>query len=997
MKTILLSVLAIATLTAADHRGQVMFGGLPIPGATVTTTQNGKQLTAITDPQGTYLITGLTDGTFAIQVEMLCFSPIKQDLSSAESKVWEMKLLPIAEMKAAAPPPAPVAIAQAAPIQTKKKGKLPAPIAQNTAGAFQKADLNAQGTPPPSDTKPPSDQDAAELSQRAADGFLINGTRNNGASSPFSQIPAFGNFRKGARSLYNGNLGLILGNSAFDARTYSLTGQDTPKPAYSRVTGLFSFGGPIKIPHLLKNGPTFTVNYQWMRQRSAVTQSALMPTASERLGIFPAVDPSTGLPIPNNAIPQNRISPQAQALLKLYPLPNFTGSNRYNFQIPVLAATHQDSLDTRANKSIGRKNQLSGTFALQSTRSDNGNVFGFLNTTNVSGINTGINWRHSYATRFFVTLGAQFSKLSINNKPFFANRENISGLAGITGNNQDPLNWGPPQLNFSNGIASLGDGIASVIHNQTNGLSAESYWNHNRHNVTFGSDFKKQQSNVISQENPRGTFTFNDGLASFLLGIPNTSSIAFGNADKYFRSNLADAYFTDDWRIGPGFTLNAGLRWEYGSPITEKYGRLVNLDLAPGFTAQAPVIAANPTGPLTGQHYPDSLINPVRHALQPRIAISWRPLPASSLVVRAGYGVYYNTSVYQSIAQQMSQQAPLSKSFSVANTAANPLTLANGFKASSLTTPNTFAVDPNFLVGYAQNWQVSVQKDLPRSLIMTATYLGIKGTRGVQKSLPNTYPAGAPDPCPTCPHGFAYLSSNGNSTRQAGTLQLRRRMHNGITASANYTYSKSIDDSALGGRGSQLIAQDWLNLRAERGLSNFDQRHLLNLQMQYSTGMGSAGGMLMRGWRGRAFKEWTLVAQLSSGSGLPLTPLYFSNVSGTGITGSIRPDVTGAPLYNALQGLYLNPAAFAVPAAGRWGNAGRNSITGPSQFTTVASLGRAFRLNDRLNMDFRVDASNPINKVTFPSWITNINSAQFGSPTIANGMRTLQTIFRVRF
>ena len=114
------------------------------------------------------------------------------------------------------------------------------------------------------------------------------------------------------------------------------------------------------------------------------------------------------------------------------------------------------------------------------------------------------------------------------------------------------------------------------------------------------------------------------------------------------------------------------------------------------------------------------------------------------------------------------------------NSAADPLTLANGFIASPSITGNTFAIDPNFRVGYAQNWQASVQRDLPGSLQMTATYLGIKGTRGPQEFLPNTYPIGAANPCPACPTGFAYLTSNGNSTREAAQIQLRRRLHNGF-------------------------------------------------------------------------------------------------------------------------------------------------------------------------------------------------------------------------
>jgi hypothetical protein len=127
-------------------------------------------------------------------------------------------------------------------------------------------------------------------------------------------------------------------------------------------------------------------------------------------------------------------------------------------------------------------------------------------------------------------------------------------------------------------------------------------------------------------------------------------------------------------------------------------------------------------------------------------------------------------------------------------------------------------------VGYAQNWQLSVQKDLTDSMVATLTYLGIKGTRGMQVFLPNTYPTGAPNPCPTCPAGYTYLTSNGNSTREAGQIQLRRRMHNGFASSIQYTFSSAFDDAALGGRGqgASVIAQNWLNLSAERGPRGWD-------------------------------------------------------------------------------------------------------------------------------------------------------------------------------
>jgi len=421
--------------------------------------------------------------------------------------------------------------------------------------------------------------------------------------------------------------------------------------------------------------------------------------------------------------------------------------------------------------------------------------------------------------------------------------------------------------------------------------------------------------------------------------------------------------------------------------------------MASGFAAQAPVVASRPTGALTGQVYPDSLIHPDKGAIQPRIAISWRPMPADSMVIRAGYGVYYNTSMYLPIATQMAQQSPLSKSLSVQSSPGNPLSLANGFNATPGITPNTFGVDPNFRVGYSQNWQMSIQRDLPGALVATVLYLGSKGTREMQEFLPNTYPAGAANPCPACPTGFIYLASNGNSTRHAGQIQLRRRLQSGFTATLQYTFSKSIDDGALGGRnqGGYVIAQNWLDLAAERGLSNFDQRHQLSLLAQYTTGMGLHGGTLVNGWKGALFKEWTIGSLITAASGMPLTPVDFAAVARTGVTGSIRPDYTGAPLYSPPAGLYLNPAAYAVPQSGQWGNAGRNTIIGPSQFGLNASLGRIFQMNERFNLDFRVDATNALNHVTFPSWNTTVTSTQFGLPNPANSMRSVQTSVRLRF
>ena len=157
------------------------------------------------------------------------------------------------------------------------------------------------------------------------------------------------------------------------------------------------------------------------------------------------------------------------------------------------------------------------------------------------------------------------------------------------------------------------------------------------------------------------------------------------------------------------------------------------------------------------------------------------------------------------------------------------------------------------------------------------------------------------------------------------------------------------------------------------------------------------GGSLLKGWKGALFKEWTLSSQINKSSGLPLTPVYPSTIRNTGVTGPVRPDGTGEDVYNAPSGLHLNPAAYRAPATGHWGNAGRNSITGPSQFTLSASLNRTFRTGNRTSLDLNVVANNALNHAAFPSWNTTVGSAQFGRPTSANSMRTVQTTIRWRF
>jgi len=1001
--------LAYLPVNAAEHRGVVQFGGRPLPGVTVTATRGSIRRVTSTAPGGVYSFNDLADGIWTVRLEMQCFATVEREVlvgPGAPVAEWEMNLLPREQVSVV---PATTGSQDAAPKSPKPErgdGKAP-PKPANTTTSFQTADLRMAATSPPgadSDTLQP------EIQDQARDGLLVNGSVNNGANTTLAQSPAFGNFHRFARSLYNGSLSFNVGASPLDARPFSLTGQDTRRAPYRYLTGSVNFGGPAPLFGGWRKSvqaPYFYINYQWTRNTNASMADGLMPQAGQRGGDFSngpnfIRDPANGEPFPENRIPESRISQQAAALLWLYPLPDAAAVAGYNYQVPLLKGTHSDRLSLYLTKMLGKQDTVSGSLAYNTARGDTPSILGLLDTSLTTGFDSRANWSRLFRQTWRSQLALGVKRQSARTTPYFADRENVSGEAGIAGNNQDPANWGPPALSFISGITPLSD--AASFHNRNQSLSAA--WSVTgtvrRHNLTFGGGYTREQFNLLGQQNARGSFGFDGAFtgsdfADFLLGLAATSSVAFGNADKYFRSDAAYAFMNDDWRVSAGITINAGLRWEFLSPAYELYGRLVNLDIPPGFAAEAPVVAADPVGALTGSRYPASLIRPDVRFPQPRLAIAWRPATQRTVVVRASFGIYTDTSVYPSLASQMAQQWPLSKSLAVQNPIADPFTMADAFGGAPGFTPDTFAVDPRFRPGYAQTWQASVQRDLPGGMVATAEYLGAKGTDAPQAVYPNTFPLGAANPCPSCPSGYEYFMSGANSIRHAGNFRVRRRLHHGLAMSFAYTLAKSIDDATPGSTNLNMVpvAQNWRDLRAERARSVFDQRHSFEFQCQYST--GAAVSAAWTGWRGSLARNWTLSAAVTAASGLPVTPIYPGPMAGTGFSGNLRPDYTGAPLYLVPAGLFLNPAAYAAPASGSWGNAGRDSITGPAQFFTNAGLLRSLRLSDRFTLDLRLNSTNPLNHVVYSAWNTVITSAQFGRAEAAGAMRQVRAGLSVRF
>lgn len=841
---------------------------------------------------------------------------------------------------------------------------------------------------------------------------MMHGPRRGWAGRPGAR--AFGNARRGGRNQIMGSAFLNFGNSALDARSFSVTGATVAKPAYSTLRAGIMLGGPLQIPKLVNRDRhiLFSFNLSFQRNRTGTVSDAVnMPTLLERTGDFSQsavagvpvtiYDPSTGLPFPGNRIPASQISSTATSLLSYFPEPNLPFPTR-NYQTAWTGAQNAHHVNARiSNVQIGTKDRLNFGIGYQGGDNAAPNLFQFVDTGANRGLSANFGWSRNITTQLINNLHFNFSRMRQLTTPFFANTEDVSTNLGILGTSTNPVNWGPPNLSFTN-YAGLTDGNYALNRNQTSSVGESLLWIRGQHNLTLGGDYRRQQFNQFTDNNGRGTLTFNGmasslllngvgqpntgyDMADFLLGLPSTGSIRFGNPDKYFRGSVYSLFANDDWRISARFTLLAGLRWEYASPVSELYGRLVNLSLGSAYSSTAAVTPG--------------YVNPDRNNFSPRLGLAWRPSASHSLIVRAGYGIYYNTSVYNIIAGNMAQQPPFAQVLNVSRSVTDALTINRGFLlATSSATGSTYAIDPNYRIGYAQSWNLSLQHDLPLSMIATAGYLGTKGTRLDQQFLPNSVAPGAIESL--LPHGFIYETSNGNSIYHAAQFQLNRRFHSGLMAHASYQFSKAIDDAGTGGRGQggTPIAQNWLDLSAERGLSSFDARHALSLLLQYSTGMGRQGGTLVSGWKGALLKDWTISGNITVRSGSPFTAIAGgsrSQVGGTAVTNTLRANATGVDVL--AEGSLFNTAAFALPAAGDWGNAGRNTIPGPATFTLNASFGRIFRFGERRSIDLQMQSQNLLNHVTITGWGTVLDSATYGLATNAAAMRQISLNLRFRF
>jgi hypothetical protein len=839
-----------------------------------------------------------------------------------------------------------------------------------------------------------------------------------GRGGPPNRNVQFGNrINRGRRNQFQGSVFYTIGNSVLSARPYSftspttLTGAEVPKAPYAYNRFGFSGGGPLVIPHLFSGDKTFWfVNYTGVRSRTGFDNVTTVPTAAERTGDFSAIGtpinyPGTTTPFANNVIPASMLNPAVvglpgiPGLLSYIPLPNAPGVKN-NYQVIGANPSNNDNLQTRINQTITAKDGLDINFNYQHRDSETIQPFGFADPTRGYGLSSALTYRHTFNRSFINSLAWNFSRNLSQTLSAFSYGPNIEGNLGITGVSPTPAQYGPPTLTFTN-FGSLTDATPSSTRAQTSAVNDSLIHIHGNQTITYGVGFQRRQNNTTSDSNARGTFNFTGvetgyDFSDFLLGLPyQTSVVSYlnNNDARYLRETTLSAFATDDYRVLSNLTINGGLRWEYFAPYTEKYGQMADLDFTPNFTAVAPVLPGQ-TGPYSGA-FPQGFIKPDYKLFSPRIGIAWKPWKSKQIVIRSGYGVYFNGSIYGQLASRLVGQPPFATTTQLFQSSTTPLSLESGFPMEqSDLIANTFVVDKNYHPGYSQNRTISIQETFARIYVFSVIYNGIKGTDLDVLQLPNRAPLGTPQllvqSSLSIPNAgeFTYDNSLGNSSYNALQLQLQRRFSRFASFAILYTYSKAIDDSSTLGGGPVLIPGD---IGAERALSPFDQRHTLRVNYNFQSPIANT----RTGTMATLLRGWTIGGVLNATSGTPFTATVNGDTSGTGYTGDARAQATGLPVSSGSG--FFNPGAFTVPAAGTFGDAGRDTIPGIPHFTLTASFFRSFRIDDKRRIEFRLDSTNPINHVAITGINTTVGSIQYGLPTNAAAMRSATATVRLRF
>ncbi len=817
----------------------------------------------------------------------------------------------------------------------------------------------------------------------------------------------------------------FLRNSVFDARNFfAPPNQGTPFQENQFGAAL---GGPV-----VKNKTFFFLNYDGQRIRNSVAQQFSVPTAAQRSGVFATAitNPNGGAPFPNNTI-NVALDPAAVALLAKLPLPNLPGTSNN-----LLAIDKQTNDNNQYNARIDHQ------FSASDTAYARGSVFtanefdpfgssvlneallpGFGRNLTTHSVNASVGEIHVFSASVQNEFRFGFLRVSGGQADPNAGNPFASqyGLQGTTPNHND---MGYPQVSLSNLFSTIGS--AAGFNNRLD-RNFEIFDNvaiqRGRHAIKFGGYFFHLNFNPSYPNDARGIYTYSGGysgnaLADFLLGLPSQAQAGIGEGAENAHTSWAHFYVEDGWKISSRLKLDAGLRYEFNQNLYARTNQTSDIDLnaagGPAFvvagnTASLPPTAAAlaalspiPVVSASSVGWNNSLLTPKSLRLSPRLGLAWDVPHFTNTVFRAGFGIYTNQAAY-SVLQNLAENAPFFLVKTVTNPAKPTYTTENILNFSPTGAIGANSVNHKFAIEYNEVWNAALQKQLPGSTTVEIDYIGsrtVHADSSTAVNVPSVF--GGPRPVPQLA-AFSTIRWDGWATFNAMTLRTSRRFRHGLSFNASYTLSKSIDDASDTGttNAEYNLPEDPYSMNLEKGLSSFVHRNRFTANAVYDLPFARGGSRFVRG----AFGGWRASGIFTAQSGAPFTINLSSaagqNVSPTGLVSGNnleRPNLVGNPNSGPQTPAdWFNTAAFALPASGTYGTAGRNVVTGPALTGLDVSLQKEATLYERLRLQLRLDAYNSLNHANFNLPGRIFGAANFGVISSAGDPRELQWALKLLF
>ena len=501
-------------------------------------------------------------------------------------------------------------------------------------------------------------------------------------------------------------------------------------------------------------------------------------------------------------------------------------------------------------------------------------------------------------------------------------------------------------------------------------------WVKGRHTVKAGVEIRRIQMNQGNTE--AGTITF-ASTAAFDANQVSTATLNGALPINGLRKTQFYGYFQDEFKWAPNFTLNLGARYSFFNLFHEVQGRANPFDFA---TCGAQGFCG--VGASFGQpNYGD---------IDPRIALAWAPAKSSRTVIRAGFGIYHEDG------QLDDQNLPISNevyAYSLSNK-----TIPNlSYPIAPFLTDTTGIVSPRDddrrrKDTYVSQWGLSVQQELPADFVGTISYVGSEGTHLLTLSEVNVVdPLTGTRPYPD----FGQVSWRGNkdnSSYQGLSIAVRRSFSHGFLFSGNYMWSHEIDDGSDGsGDGDSLVAENVACPRCERASGFWDARHVFNANAVYQLPFGAGKPYLDQpGIVSGIFGNWQLTSTVVARTGFPVNVLInrssadVPDGNSTDQRPNLLPGVPLTPPGGATIAEWINPAAFAVPLPGTFGDAPRDLVRGPGAWQIDMGIGKRIPLTEQVRLEFRAEFFNIFNHPQY-----GLPQATFGVPSFGSITNTVNT------